>query len=323
MLEIVNTLLEAFHLMSVNIASAGPLICIWLHFRASRRGDQAANFVGRRLAKAAVTMLLVGGMLGVVNLMISMAAGDANYVSALKQFPPRRYHFAIAELVFSLVLSGAYWALWDKMKGLTWLHALLALLSATNLLYHFPLLLTMISVVATRPELAEQTIDLAAYRQLLVDPEVVSRTVHVILASFAMVGIYVMAFGLTLERHESLKDQAPRVARWGASIALVPTLFQLGVGTWVLMMLPSVARKGLMGRDPFATGMFMASLLLTFALLHLLGGVAFGQGGRKKIVRSMIVMTVIIVLMTGTIRRVRHLGEVPQAVNSLTGVSDQ
>jgi len=314
-LEIVNTLIEAFHLMAVNIASGGPLICVWLHFRASRRDDPTADFVGRRLAKASLTMLLVGGALGVVNLMITMASGDESYVAVLKQFPARRYYFAIAELVFSLVLAGAYLALWDKMKRVTWVHGLLAVVNATNLLYHFPLLLTMISVVSTRGDLAGQTIDLAAYRQLLLDPEVVSRSVHVVLASFAMAGIYVMAFGLTLAKHETLSDQAPRVARWGASIALVPTLFQMGVGTWVLMTLPIVARKGLMGGDPIATGLFMASLLATFALLHLLGAVAFGKCDRKKIVRSMVVMTVIIVLMTGTIRRVRHLAT-PREIKS-------
>ena len=307
MLEVINTILEAFHLMAVNVAAAGPLVCVWLHFCASRRDDAVADFVGRRLAKASFTMLLIGGVLGLCNLMLAMAIGDQAYLNALRQFPMRRYHFAGAEIVFSLVFSGAYWLCWEKLKRMTWVHALLAFLTATNLLYHFPVLLTMISVVSTREDLAGQTIDLAIYRQLLVDPEIASRSIHVVLASFAVTGIYLMAFGITLSRNESLRDGAPRVARWGARVALLPTLVQLGVGTWALMMLPSVARKGFMGRDAIATSLFMLSLVAMFAMMHLLGAVAFGKGDRKQIVRAMIAMTVTVLLMTGTARRVRHL----------------
>ncbi len=307
MLEILITLLQAFHLMAVNVASAGPLVAIWLHRRWTRHGDETAGIVGQRLAKGSLSMLVVGSVLGFIGLGLTWVGDEASYRAAAAQIPAKRYAFALAELVFSLVLLLLYARLWERMARHPWWHALLAVLAATNLLYHFPPLLTMLSVIPTRPELAGQVIDLQTYRSLLVDPEVVSRSVHVILASFAMAGVYLMGLAPRLARGANASEEnASRVAAWGARVAMLATVPQLFVGTWVLLKLPSVARKAVMGRDTTATLLFAGSMLLTLALLHFLASAMHG-GQRKTVVRVMIVMTLLIVLMTGTVRRVRHL----------------
>ena len=76
-----------------------------------------------------------------------------------------------------------------------------------------------------------------------------------------------------------------------------------------MLKLPVAGRQGVMGRDMLATLLFLLSLVGALGLMHLTAAVAFGNGQRKQIVRAMILMTVVVVLMTGVTRRVRHLGE--------------
>src|SRR5690606_37287501 len=47
--ELAYSLILGAHLLAMNVGSAGPLVCIWLHRRA-RRGDEAADLAGRRIA---------------------------------------------------------------------------------------------------------------------------------------------------------------------------------------------------------------------------------------------------------------------------------
>src|SRR5690606_35618780 len=123
------------------------------------------------------------------------------------QVPSKKYHFAGQEIVFSWALLIAYAGLWRRMRNWTNLHALVALLSVTNLLYHFPPLLSMIALVARRPELAE-TLTQGTTITWLRHPEIGSRVVHVWLASVASAGIYTIGVALRLARTEAHRDDA-------------------------------------------------------------------------------------------------------------------
>ena len=307
MFELLITPVVAVHLLMVNIAAAGPLVCIWLHRRENLRGDAAAGIVGRKLAKASLQALLLGMLLGVVAIWLQFHAGERAYYNAMQLFPMKKYWFSIAELVCSLIWTGAYLLLWNKLRNHTNWHALLALLTSTNLLYHFPPLLTIIAVVSTRPEWADKVIDIAEFRQLMIDPEVISRVVHVWLASVAAAGVYVMGLSLKLSKMAEHEDSASRIATWGARIALLPTLLQLLVGIWVMLSLPESSKMSLMGSDLLATGLLFVSIVLSFYMMHVLAAISTGNPSRKNIMQGMILFAVIVLFMTATLRRTRHL----------------
>ena len=60
-MEILVAVILAAHLLCVDIASAGPLVCIWLDWRGRR--DATARDAGRWLAKTSLAGLIVGGLL--------------------------------------------------------------------------------------------------------------------------------------------------------------------------------------------------------------------------------------------------------------------
>lgn len=303
--ELFASLSLAVHFMAVNVAAAGPLVCIWLHRRATR-GDALADACGRRLARWSFWGLVVGLGLGVSSLAIDWLGADDRYFQSFLTFPRRKLHFAAAEILCSLVWTGLYAALWRKgQKHPNW-HALLGVLTATNLLYHFPPLLSVIAVASTRPEMLEvlQTQSTAHWMQ---HPEIASRTVHVWLSSFAVTGVVLLAFAARWLKDEVQAPAARKLMAAAARIALMPTLLQILVGLWLLLTLPAGAQASLMGADLLGTSLLGISILAALALMHVLSAGAMGEGDRKLSRQAMVLMAIIVVLMSATLRRVRHL----------------
>ena len=177
----------------------------------------------------------------------------------------------------------------------------LGVLAATNLLYHFPLLFTVIGVYASRVADA----DAINFRSAMVDPEVFSQFLHHVLASFAIVGVAMMGYALRLLRAGRAAD-AERVGVWGGRVVLVPTVLQLFVGVYVLLALPERARNDLMGGDAVGTTLFIVALVAAVLLLHRLAGVALGAVERRDLIGSMALLLVVVVVMVGTRQRVRQ-----------------
>jgi len=300
LLEILITFLLAAHLLCVNVAAAGPLVCIWLDWREGRK-DALAGRAASYLGMASFLTLLLGGILG---LAIGAASWSERY-SALWMGPMSyKAAWGLGEYAFSLLISLGY-VLWrraatERLRGLRYF---ILLLSGTNLLYHFPFLFTVASDVFLESELPE-TLKAAAFRREMMRPDVLARVVHVLLASFAVTGVTLIGYGLRLQRQAS-GDAGQRVSRWGGYLALVPSLLQVPVGLWLIAVIPSTWQARALGGDLPSVLMLAASVLLALFMLQELANVAFGEAQRKQLVSIMISMVVIVLLMTGVLRRIR------------------
>jgi hypothetical protein len=302
-LDIVVTVLLTAHLLLVDLAMVGPLVCVWLRWSSQRRADAAAEALARRLAVVAAWALAAGSILGGLLLGILYLADDRPYFAALAAIPVDRIWFALAELVFALGCLSAYAALWDRWRRRRVLHPLVALAGATNLLVHFPALFTIISLVSTRRELGA-ALDRAAYRRLLVDGEVLARVAHVCLAAAALSGVVVALLAVSTREELLPVESRRRLTRFGARLALAATLVQFPVGLWVALAMPETTQSTLLGGDWFATGLFLAALVLAVHLVYVLVAIALGDDERRKVRRSAAVLVVVMLLMVATRLRV-------------------
>src|SRR5438128_1222496 len=137
------TILLAAHLLCVNVAAGGPLLGVWLDWRGTR-GDEPAAKGAVYLARASLVGFVAGAALG---LWIGWLKWDADYRSLWLGPLSYKLQGAVIEAVFSLVLMLGWW-LWLPGKtggsiAAVATRALLAMLAATNLLYHFPLLFSV------------------------------------------------------------------------------------------------------------------------------------------------------------------------------------
>jgi len=299
--EIIVALILGAHLLCVDLAAAGPLVCIWLD-RKEGRGDEEAGRAGRFLLKASLHGLLVGTLLGVV---AGCFLWDAEYRSQLLRLASR-VHFGVWEWLFSLVLLYAYrWSWRDATtccgakRRLRWL---LPLLASTNLLYHFPPLFLIFSQL--KPVGLELTS--AEFRARLVDGYVVARTVHFCLAALAVSGIALIVYSLKKGGSAESTQATYQPARWGARLALVATLLQLPVGIWIILQMGPESQRTVMGGSLITTGLFVASLVAALALMHCLSVLAFGSFQRVLAVRTISLMILVILLMTLVARQSRQ-----------------
>jgi len=291
-IEILRIALLASHLLLVDLAMAGPLVCILLHQRARRFSAPETDVVARRLAGLAMASLAMGFLLGGVLLALRWSS-NRSYFEAASVIPASRYWFALAELAFYFACMAIYRGLWNRLQARPMVHALLALAASLNLAVHFPALFTIISVLTSRPQQWAETLDRAGYWQLLMDGEVVSRVVHVWLSSAAVSGVALMWLS---DRVES-ESQRSALTRLGAMIALAATVAQLPAGLWVALELPEASRNALLGNDMVASALFGLALLLVLQLLHTLAAIALGETERSHVRRAALVTAVLVLLM--------------------------
>jgi len=293
--------LFVLHLLAVNLASVTPLVCVWLEGGAAR-GDTAAQRLARSLSWHGVAALLVGGAAG---LALGWLVWDPHYATAVGQLGSRLPN-GIAELLFSLVLMGLHAWWWSRptspgRKG-RWGRGLLALLAGTNLLYHFPVLMVIFARLATGDDPTTSVLDSPAFRQRLVDPVVLARCVHVWLASVAVTGGWLLALSWSWQRQASDDVDAAAVARWGARLALIPTLLQIPSGIWLLTTLSPFVQSRLLGGDLSTTSAFGASVLLALWLMHCLAAIGFGETARPQLARALALLLAVVTLMTFVLR---------------------
>ena len=296
-------MLLAIHLLAVNLAMAGPLVCIWLEWRESTRRDESAGSLGRSIAWACIGSVLIGVALGGLLLWWIWQQDLSAFDRTVGKLPAERWGFLIAEILFYAVCMAAYVGLWNRLRTRRLWHRLLAVVATTNLMYHFPPLFVMLSVVSTRPELAALPYDHQTYLRLWADAEVLSRVMHHWLASAAVAGAATAYFAWRISQRHSDND-VRRLVAGGAKIALISSGLQVPVGVWVLLELPTLSRNALMGGDPIATGLFAASVFTALALLNSLANLSCGDIRKGQVVGAMGFLALTVILMVSALERV-------------------
>ncbi|MBI2824395.1 MAG: hypothetical protein HYX69_06885 [Planctomycetia bacterium] len=307
LLDTLLVLVLAAHLLAANIAGAAPLACLWLDWREVGRGDALAGELGRYLARQSLVWLSIGIALGAATLALVWLVDWQPFYEAARRIPASRYWWAGPELA---VYYGCMWGclrLWktpaESTRWRVWPRRVLVLVAATNLMYHFPLLFTVIDVYSRRVGEAAGPLD---FRAAILDPEVVSQVLHHLLASFAAVGIVMMAFAMRIERAGRPAGDVRRAASWGGRVALVPTALQLLVGLYVLVELPERSRASLLGDDALASILFGLSLVGAIMLLHRLAGVATGDVERRNLIACAALTLLVVVSMVGARHRAQR-----------------
>ena len=304
MTEVLETLLLASHLLCVNVAAGGPIVAAWLDWRAYR-GDAAAAWSARQLGGWSVGGLVAGGLLGVL---LGWLKWDAAYRALWLGPLSYKAYWAGIELVFSLLIMLGWWWWLPRAAGgsraamIT--RGMLALLAATNLLYHFPVLFTVAARLVDAGQTAGEPIRGPGFREQMLVAETPALTIHVVLASIAVAGTMLIGFAMR-RRRQGREDEAARLATWGGRWALLASLGQLPIGIWTLFVLPATAQASIMGYSTVGTLLLVSSLVAVFWLLRELVNVALGETTRPVLVRAMAAMLVTVVLMTGVLQATR------------------
>ena len=300
------SLLLAAHLLCVNVGAGGPIVAAWLDWRALRGSDIAAR-AAVFLALAAVVGLVLGAVLGVL---VGWLKWLPEYQSLWLGPLSYKMKWAIVEAVFSFVIVlGWAWFLPGRADGKkvgAVVRSIFAVLAATNLLYHFPMLF---SVAAQLHDAGQTTGVPISGRQFraLISKETIALGLHVSLASVAVTGAMLLILAQRkLARGDTANAEV--IARWGGRWALLPSLLQLPLGLYMLSILPPGEQARLMGGSGLSVLLFVGALAAAFWLMNDLAQISMGEVTRGLLTRSVVAMVVTVSLMTGMQLQTREPG---------------
>jgi hypothetical protein len=301
--ELFGILLLSAHLLAMNLASAGPLVAAWLM---GRRGESGSLALARRLLRWSLAALVVGGALGGAMLLTPSDGLRA----ALARFPASTYWFAGAELAFSGACLVAMLVAERWLSGRPVMAWLVALVCASNLLYHFPPLMAVIGQLsADRQWTSDELILRPALLRLATRPEILAMWLHFALASIAASAVVGM---WPVSQADRIDDSTPsdRLVRQLAAIALVTSLLQVPVGVWVLVSSRADARDAVLGSDFASSASFLGGVVAALALLQGLASVAMGDTAPATRRRTVGLLMAVALLMSATLtisrRATRH-----------------
>lgn len=253
-----DSLVLALHLLSVDVAMIGPLLMIWLEARA-RKGDGAAQELLPKVGFISIKALLLGGALGAL---YGWSLWSEEYQATIASTGPR-WKYTLIEYAFSFVLILLAWITAKRALrklasapvnqrrtslGGFLLRAFLLFAAATNLIYHFPVFFEVVALLRHQPPRTEPLTS-ADFRAYLVHPAVLSRSLHVTLASIAATGAMLAWMA---GRRVSRVEEAERGAwmtwyRKGLLAVVGATSLQFFVGFWVALTLRRDAAISLAG----------------------------------------------------------------------------
>ncbi|MEM9352443.1 MAG: hypothetical protein AAGA92_05480 [Planctomycetota bacterium] len=294
--------ITTLHLLAANIAAAGPLFAAWLGHR-SRSREAAAGAVGLQLAQLSLGALVVLVATGVAQV---FAPGREALFSAAARFPSRDLWIACAEVLFSLVMTLLLLAAWRGSRFRTVLAWSAAVLTASNLLYHFPpLMLVLARLKADSLWTTEREITRAVFRGLMTRGEVVSLTVHFGLASVAVAAVAALWLEARQRAFDTPSDsEQPKRSKIGQAAALVAggvTAVQFPIGLWVLVSSPTATFNALAGGSPLHALAFASGIVASLLLLQRLAAYVL-DGQTKAAANNIAVVTAAVVaLMTLTL----------------------
>ena len=108
----------------------------------------------------------------------------------------------------------------------------------------------------------------AGFRLNLGDPTVIPRSLHFLLAAFAVTGLFIVLVGLLNGKAETAYRSW--AVKYGVIWFAVPTLLQFLVGPWFLFSLPAPVRDRFLGGNTLDTTLLLAGILLALVGLALL-----------------------------------------------------
>jgi hypothetical protein len=299
-LELLVIAVLAAHLLAVNIASGGPLIAAWL-WRHDGVTVEPLRWMSVKMTKASLGALMAGSLLGAALL----AVPSPGLTAALARFPMSTYWYAGLELVFSGICLTLMLVLQRANRIGRWGAWLLAALSASNLLYHFPPLMAVFGELVADPTwTSNDVIDRPAMLRLWMRPAILAMWMHFTFAAIATSAI----FALWMLSHRQGTSSVPssaearRSTRRMAAAALIASLLQVPVGVWLLVASDETTRDALIGGSLLASALFLGGLLTTIALLQSLMNLALGDQTPAAMRRAAWLLIATVVLMTGTLR---------------------
>ena len=238
-----------------------------------------------------------GGYVGRRTIGRDVGGAEEFYFDLLGLIPARRLWFAGVEWLFSIGCMVLYLVMQSRMPRLWYVRGFVALLGATNSLYHFPVLFAVVTVLGFEGAAAGDA--QVVFTQYLFDEAVLLRAAHFIGAAVIVTAAFLMSLCLRAARADGNgADKANTVIQQAGWMALVAMGAEIVLGISMLSVLPDAAHRALLGGNLLAAVVFFASVIAVVGSLHHLGLICLGNCDARHVTRLGAYLLLIVVLMS-------------------------
>lgn len=292
--SLIFALLATIHMLAAGLAAMGPLLVTGLLF-SPLGGDPLYRAPLRRVAWWSLVALVVAGLVGLMaGLLRHLVEGDG-YASMLGRFPAQLYLFTTVEWLFALGCLTVWYRAWEWGKRHPWLHGLLMLVAATNLVYHFPPLMIVQNLLVERPTLvAEQVIERRIFLSAMLSGEILARVFHFLALALSFSAACVV-LGIA-----PADDESGKIYRRCGWTGMVSTCVQIVTGVMILLLAPPDLATRVTGANWPATGIQLTVVGIAVLLLVRWSQLALGHPPRRietGLVRSIAAATLLMSLV--------------------------
>lgn len=282
------------HALPMNVALMGGILSALFLLYGRLKPHAYAQRLGRTLGTALPFFVSVAITQGIVPLLfLQLVYGPLFYTSSILM--------ALPWLSVIFLLLAAYYAYYFytyHKRNTGWAATLILLGSGILFLaiaFMFSNNMTLMLIPQRWTALYQQNQN--GLHLNTMDPQLIPRYLHFLVAAVAVTGLTIGCFGLYW--HDRERNYGQWLIRTGAKVYLIPTLLQIPIGLWFLFSLSAPVRAGFLGNDPMGTELFIAALILDVLGLILMGLVIRnGQPGFFKggLVSGLIVIFLMVIL---------------------------
>lgn len=269
-LDILTTLLLALHILCVQMSAGAPLLSAYLDWRSWKTGSRDDAAAGLRLLTISIVLFGLGLLLGMLTGWIQHHRELRDYRASIS-YLGSRFWWGLGELLFFVICVVICLVLWHRRPagGVThrFCRRLLAILAATNLLYHFPPLMKLVRAAASADEVQQLT--RSEFRDLVFNVHSVSVWLHFCVAAVATAGVVLVWI--------SLGRKWDRAAVFGARAASLAIAVQFGIGFWIVLALPVEQQRKLVGDNLLVMGALAVGIVGMFRVLQQLAAPALAN----------------------------------------------
>lgn len=265
------------HAIPMNIVLGGTLLAAFFLWNNSKNSSKA----GKDLVIALPVILSFAITQGIVPLLfLQLIYGPLFYSSSIL--------IAVPWISIILILIVAYYLLYiakfneDKLTGFAKNLVLIAGLFFLVIAFLFTNNMTLMLSPINWTTLGEVTTK--GFNINLIDPQVIPRYLHFVIAAFAVTGLYLGCTGLFIKKDGQYSEW---LIKTGSLIYIVCTLVQFLVGTWFLLSIGKSMMMQFMGQNLLGTISFGISLILI--IISIIASIIASNKANKT---AMIVSTV-------------------------------
>jgi cytochrome c len=248
------------HILFINVLLGASLASVYFNKKGVRTGEKVYDRVGYLLTTPVTISENMGALWGVAPLLLISVMFTPLFYSAAVMNSPQWLHIIYGNIV-AFLLSYLYKFTWHTLEDRKGLHVTLGTISVILFFSLPPVFMATVQLYFT-PGTWEYT---TRFWDALLRPDTLFRLAHFYLATFAVTGVFMLAYGYFKRKSEDALDQAAGavLVRTGKVWFLVPTVLNFFVGPLVLFHFPSYGLEAF-----FNSGYFWLIILTVVLMLY-------------------------------------------------------